>query len=131
MVGLGLGVTVGAGVFMATGKASEEAGPVPGRRSLRCFSVFWGLLLVLWFWGLLFWFWSFFGVFSLKFFWGCFCWLGLGCVGLASAALGGADLSVDRGLWMWMHRRRKTGAPLGLAGGGCKDFEWGRFRSTS
>jgi len=28
-VGLGLGVTVGAGVFMATGKASEEAGPAP------------------------------------------------------------------------------------------------------
>lgn len=27
VVGLGLGVTVGAGVFMATGKASEEAGP--------------------------------------------------------------------------------------------------------
>ncbi len=27
MVGLGLGVTVGAGVFMATGKASSEAGP--------------------------------------------------------------------------------------------------------
>lgn len=29
VVGLGLGVTVGAGVFMATGKASEEAGPAP------------------------------------------------------------------------------------------------------
>ncbi|CAK9095528.1 unnamed protein product [Durusdinium trenchii] len=27
VVGLGMGVTVGAGVFMATGKASEEAGP--------------------------------------------------------------------------------------------------------
>ena len=27
VVGLGLGVTVGAGVFMATGKASSEAGP--------------------------------------------------------------------------------------------------------
>ena len=30
-MGLGLGVTVGAGVFMATGKASSEAGPVPCR----------------------------------------------------------------------------------------------------
>ena len=30
VVGLGLGVTVGAGVFMATGKAAEEAGPATG-----------------------------------------------------------------------------------------------------
>ena len=27
VVGFGLGVTVGAGVFMATGKAAQEAGP--------------------------------------------------------------------------------------------------------
>ena len=35
MVGLGLGVTVGAGVFMATGKASSEAGPASWLKYLK------------------------------------------------------------------------------------------------
>ena len=35
VVGLGLGVTVGAGVFMATGKAAEEAGPATGHERHR------------------------------------------------------------------------------------------------